>query len=78
MLITRTNINTTIIVIVIREYVEDVFRYSPPELLDLAQNELRKLIMEKHTEGTLMTTDWSEMDLPRYLKIVTLLLILEL
>ncbi|KAI9308733.1 SAC3/GANP/Nin1/mts3/eIF-3 p25 family-domain-containing protein [Cunninghamella echinulata] len=48
----------------LKEYVEDVFRYSPPELLDLAQNELRKLIMEKHTEGTLMTTDWSEMDLP--------------
>ncbi|KAI8336983.1 SAC3/GANP/Nin1/mts3/eIF-3 p25 family-domain-containing protein [Chlamydoabsidia padenii] len=48
----------------LKVYVEDVFRYSPPEMLDLAQNELRKLIMEKHNDGTLLTTDWSEMDLP--------------
>ncbi|KAI8099329.1 SAC3/GANP/Nin1/mts3/eIF-3 p25 family-domain-containing protein [Halteromyces radiatus] len=48
----------------LKAYVEDVFRYSSPELLDVVQNELRKLIMEKHNEGTLLTTDWSEMDLP--------------
>ncbi|KAI7890490.1 SAC3/GANP/Nin1/mts3/eIF-3 p25 family-domain-containing protein [Mucor mucedo] len=47
-----------------RQYVQDVFSNCLPNKRDQAELQLRNLIMESHRAGTLMTTDWSEMDLP--------------
>ncbi|KAI9488529.1 SAC3/GANP/Nin1/mts3/eIF-3 p25 family-domain-containing protein [Zychaea mexicana] len=48
----------------LKEYVEEVFNNCLPERRDEAENDLRNLILEKHREGTLMTTDWANLDLP--------------
>ncbi|KAI7851636.1 SAC3/GANP/Nin1/mts3/eIF-3 p25 family-domain-containing protein [Circinella umbellata] len=48
----------------LKQYVEEVFNNCIPDRRDEAENELRRLILEKHREGTLMTLDWSNMDLP--------------
>lgn len=48
-----------------RQYVQDVFANCLPNKRDQAELQLRNLILETHQAGTLMTTDWSEMDLPR-------------
>ncbi|KAG2220105.1 hypothetical protein INT45_005866 [Circinella minor] len=50
----------------LKQYVEEVFNNCIPDRRDEAENELRRLILEKHREGTLMTLDWSNMDLPLY------------
>ncbi|KAI8147788.1 SAC3/GANP/Nin1/mts3/eIF-3 p25 family-domain-containing protein [Fennellomyces sp. T-0311] len=48
----------------LQEYVEEVFNNCLPDKRDQAENELRNLILEKHRNGTLLTTDWDDMDLP--------------
>ncbi|KAI9263177.1 nuclear export factor [Phascolomyces articulosus] len=48
----------------LKQYVEEVFNNCIPKRRDEAENELRKLILEKHREGTLISTDWADMDLP--------------
>lgn len=52
-------------IIFVRQYVQDVFANCLPNKRDQAELQLRNLILETHQAGTLMTTDWSEMDLPR-------------
>ena len=47
-----------------REYVEEVFNNCLPDKRDQAEKQLRSIIMEKHKQGTLMTADWRNMDLP--------------
>lgn len=47
-----------------REYVEEVFNNCLPDKRDQAEKQLRAIIMEKHKQGTLMTADWKNMDLP--------------
>lgn len=49
-----------------RQYVQDVFANCLSNKRDQAELQLRNLILEAHKAGTLLTTDWSEMDLPRY------------
>jgi hypothetical protein len=44
--------------------VQDVFANCLPDRRDQAELQLRNLILEAHRAGTLMTTDWSEVDLP--------------
>jgi hypothetical protein len=46
--------------------VQDVFANCLPTKRDQAEIQLRNLIIESHKAGTLLTTDWSEMDLPRF------------
>lgn len=48
-----------------RQYVQDVFANCLPGERDKAEVQLRNLILESHKAGTLLTTDWSEVDLPR-------------
>ncbi|KAI8073756.1 SAC3/GANP/Nin1/mts3/eIF-3 p25 family-domain-containing protein [Thamnidium elegans] len=48
----------------LQQYVQDVFANCLPNKRDQAELQLRNLILETHQAGTLMTTDWSEMDLP--------------
>ncbi|OBZ88123.1 THP3 C2A9.11c, partial [Choanephora cucurbitarum] len=48
----------------LKQYVQDVFANCLHEKRDLAEEQLRQLILESHRAGTLLTTDWSEMDLP--------------
>ncbi|KAJ8657382.1 hypothetical protein O0I10_006937 [Lichtheimia ornata] len=48
----------------LQEYVEEVFNNCLPDKRDQAEKQLRSIIMEKHKQGTLMTTDWRNMDLP--------------
>ncbi|RCI01877.1 hypothetical protein CU098_002141, partial [Rhizopus stolonifer] len=48
----------------LKQYVQDVFANCLPERRDQAEEQLRHLILESHKAGTLLTTDWSEMDLP--------------
>ncbi|KAL0080011.1 SAC3/GANP/Nin1/mts3/eIF-3 p25 family-domain-containing protein [Phycomyces blakesleeanus] len=48
----------------LQQYVEDVFNNCSADRRDQAELELRNLIIEKHRKGELLTTDWSEMDLP--------------
>ncbi|KAI8991990.1 nuclear export factor [Mycotypha africana] len=49
----------------LKQYVQDVFACCSPDKRDEAQEQLRNLIIESHRAGTLLTTDWSEVDLPR-------------
>ncbi|KAI7879646.1 hypothetical protein K492DRAFT_237763 [Lichtheimia hyalospora FSU 10163] len=48
----------------LQEYVEEVFNNCLPDKRDQAEKQLRSIIMEKHKQGTLMTADWKNMDLP--------------
>ncbi|KAI7905121.1 SAC3/GANP/Nin1/mts3/eIF-3 p25 family-domain-containing protein [Cokeromyces recurvatus] len=48
----------------LKQYVQDVFANCLLEKRDEAETQLRNLIIESHKAGTLLTTDWSEMDLP--------------
>ncbi|ORE09820.1 hypothetical protein BCV72DRAFT_247976 [Rhizopus microsporus var. microsporus] len=49
----------------LQQYVQDVFANCLPGKRDEAELQLRNLILESHKAGTLLTTDWSEVDLPR-------------
>lgn len=44
---------------------QDVFANCLPNKRDQAEVQLRNLIIEAHRAGVLLTTDWSEVDLPR-------------
>ncbi|KAL9549397.1 hypothetical protein MBANPS3_005219 [Mucor bainieri] len=48
----------------LKQYVQDVFANCLSNKRDQAELQLRNLILEAHKAGTLLTTDWSEMDLP--------------
>ncbi|KAI9256952.1 SAC3/GANP/Nin1/mts3/eIF-3 p25 family-domain-containing protein [Sporodiniella umbellata] len=48
----------------LKQYVQDVFTNCLPGKRDEAEMQLRNLITEGHKAGTLLTTDWSEVDLP--------------
>lgn len=48
----------------LKQYVQDVFANCLPGERDKAEVQLRNLILESHKAGTLLTTDWSEVDLP--------------
>ncbi|KAG1464914.1 hypothetical protein G6F46_002540 [Rhizopus delemar] len=48
----------------LKQYVQDVFTSCLPGKRDEAELQLRQLILESHKAGTLLTTDWSEVDLP--------------
>ena len=57
---TSTQLNVSV-----RQYVQDVFTNCLPGKRDEAELQLRQLILESHKAGTLLTTDWNEVDLPR-------------
>ncbi|KAI8377999.1 SAC3/GANP/Nin1/mts3/eIF-3 p25 family-domain-containing protein [Radiomyces spectabilis] len=48
----------------LQQYVEDAYNNCDKDKFDQVEVELRDLIIEKHRAGELMTTNWSEMDLP--------------
>ncbi|CEP18177.1 hypothetical protein [Parasitella parasitica] len=48
----------------LKQYVQDVFANCLANKRDQAELQLRNLILEAHRAGALLTTDWSEMDLP--------------
>lgn len=49
-----------------REYVLEVFEKTPRERLKEVESEVRQLIHEKSKAGLLHSTNWDEMEFPKF------------